>query len=105
MPRREFNVMQPVSCDLSTLSETQSRRHSELTNFMLNEHSNTEELEDGYRFKLPNDAHAFSMLSEWAALERLCRPFFSISLDTHQDSNPTRVTIIGPSGPKQLLKS
>ena len=105
MPRREFNVIQPVSSDLSVLSETQRRRHSELTSFMLNEHSNVEELEDGYRIEFPNSAHAFSMISEWVVLERLCCPFLSISLETGQDSNPILVTIIGPSGTKQLLKA
>ena len=105
MPKGEFNMVQPVSCDLSALSETQRRRHGELTSFMLNEHSNTEELEDGYRIEFPNNAHAFSMISEWVVLERLCCPFLSISLETDQDKSPIRVTIIGPSGTKQLLKA
>src|SRR2546428_11400060 len=105
MPKGEFNMVQPVSCDLSALSETQRRRHGELTSFMLNEHSNAEELEDGYRIEFPNSAHAFSVISEWVVLERLCCPFLSISLETDQDNNPIRVTIIGPSGTKQLLKA
>ena len=105
MPKGEFNMVQPVSCDLSALSETQRRRHSELTSFMLNEQRSTEELEDGYRIEFPNNAHDFSMISEWVVLERLCCPFLSISLETGQDSNPIRVTIIGPSGTKQLLKA
>src|SRR3989442_16032816 len=105
MPRGEFNVMQPVSCDLSALSEKQRRRHSELTNFMLYEHSNTEELEDGYRIEFPNNAHAFFMISEWAVLERLCCPFLSISLETDQDKNPIRVTIYRPIRHKATIES
>ena len=45
------------------------------------------------------------MISEWVVLERLCCPFLSISLETDRDNNPIRVTIIGPSGTKQLLKA
>src|SRR2546426_12283044 len=105
MPRVEFNVIRSVSCDLSALSETQRRRHSELTSFMLNEHSNTEELEDEYRIEFPNNGYDFSMISEWLVLERLCCPFLSISFLTDQDKNPIRATTIGPSGTKQLLKA
>jgi hypothetical protein len=105
MRRGELNVMTSLSCDLSALSETQRRRHSELTNFVLNEHVNAEELEDGYRIEFPNSANAFLMISEWVTIERLCCPFLSISLETDQEDNPIRVTIIGPPGTNQLLKA
>jgi len=100
----DLAMVEPLSCDLSALSEAQRRRHSELTRFMLSRHGAVKELADGYEFEFKNDTNVFLKIAEWMVLERICCPFLSFSLELGEQNQPVRVAIRGPEGTKQIFQ-
>ncbi len=94
-----------LSCNLSALSETQRKRHSQLAHFVLSKHSDVKDLVDGYRLEFLSSPDTFLMIAEWVVLERLCCPFISFSLEIDPENQPIRVTLTGPMGTKEVLKA
>jgi hypothetical protein len=65
----------------------------------------TEELRDGYAFRVPGDTKSIAVVTELIAAERECCPFLTFELTVPPNMGPLIVSVTGPSGTKDFLKA
>src|SRR5215467_8903509 len=98
-------LVEPLSCDLTVLSRDQRRRHSELTLFVLGKHLVINDLPNGYQFDFKNEPDTFLKIAEWIPLEKACCPFFSFSIEVEGRDDPVRLSVKGPPGSREIMRS
>ena len=64
----------------------------------------TEELPDGYLFRIPGDKKWIAVTAELRVAERECCPFLRFELVAEPGMGPVTVRMTGPSGTKEFLK-
>ena len=89
-------------CDRAALSPSQLKRKIELGHLLRSSIRHTRELPDGFEFEMGNGAGPQDV-AEWAAMERLCCPFFDIGLQLTRDKGPTLLRLTGKAGVKQFI--
>jgi len=65
----------------------------------------TEELPDGYVFRMPGDQKWMGPVWEAIAGERECCPFLTFELTAQPNMGPVSVRVSGPAGTKDFLKA
>jgi hypothetical protein len=65
----------------------------------------TEELLDGYVFRVPGDKKGMGHLWEAIVAERECCPFLTFELTAQPNMGPVSVRVTGPAGTKDFLKT
>ena len=65
----------------------------------------TEELSDGYVFRLPGDKKWMGTVCEAIVAERECCPFLTFELTAQPNMGPVSVRVTGPAGSKEFLKT
>jgi hypothetical protein len=65
----------------------------------------TEELRDGYAFRVPGDGKWLGLVAELIVAERECCPFLTFELVAQPRMGPIIVRVTGPAGSKELLKT
>jgi len=94
------------ACNRLALNPEQRRHHfDELSPKLLSRTKGIRELADGYQFELQSDAATFQLAAEWVGEERLCCPFFDISLRMEREDGPLYLGLTGREGVKQFIKS
>jgi hypothetical protein len=91
-------------CDRSAIAPNQLKRKVELGQVLRSSIRHTQELPDGFEFELGGPA-SFQDAAEWASMERLCCPFFDISLTLTREKGPTFLRLTGEQGVKQFIHS
>lgn len=99
---QEFEEM-PIACRL-TSEELRAREATLLAKFRSAVVS-TEDLADGYAFRVPGDANSVGVAAELIVAERECCPFLTFEVAAHPKMGPVIVRVTGPSGTKEFLKS
>jgi hypothetical protein len=67
-------------------------------------HKQVHELPDGFEFEFAPDQATVQTVSEWAAGERFCCPFFDIDLRFVHDHGGFWLRLTGREGVKQFIK-
>lgn len=93
----------PVACCL-TDEELRNREATLLAQFK-SALIATEELGDGYLFRVPGYKKWLVVAAELMAAERECCPFLRFELAAEPGMGPVTVRMTGPSGTKEFLKS
>ena len=65
----------------------------------------TEELQEGYAFRLPGDGEWIGLIAELIAAERECCPFLTFELVAQPNMGPVIVRVTGPAGGKEFVKT
>jgi hypothetical protein len=65
----------------------------------------TEELPDGYVFRVPGDKKWMAVVWETIVAERECCPFLTFELTAQPNMGPVSVRVTGPAGTKDFLKT
>jgi hypothetical protein len=65
----------------------------------------TEELPDGYVFRVPGDKKWMAVLWEAIVAERECWAFLTFELTAQPNMGPVSVRVTGPAGTKDFLKT
>jgi hypothetical protein len=65
----------------------------------------TEELPDGYVFRVPGDKEWIGIVCEAIVAERECCPFFTFELTAQPNMGPVSIRVTGPAGTKDFLKT
>ena len=65
----------------------------------------TEELPDGYSFRLSGDGTWVAVVAELIVAERECCPFLTFELAAHPNRGPVIVRVTGPAGTKDFLRT
>jgi hypothetical protein len=92
----------PIACSLTT-GELRDREATLLVQFRSGI-VETEELQDGYAFRIPGDANWIRLIAELIVAERACCPFLAFELATLPNRGPLIVRIMGPDGTKEFVK-
>lgn len=96
----------PFACDTLALDPVARKRHFDVLGpEIVAKRVAVEELADGYEFTLPNDKTTYDQVAEWANGERLCCPFFDISLRATPEHGPLKLRITGRPGTKAFMQS
>jgi hypothetical protein len=65
----------------------------------------TEELPDGYVFRLPGDGKWIAIIAKMIAAERECCPFLKFEFVAQPGMGPVILRVTGPAGTKDFLKT
>src|SRR5258707_10787336 len=93
----------PIACCL-TSSELRERAAALLAQFS-SAVIGTEELRDGYAFRVPGNGKWITMIAEMIVAERECCPFLTFELVAQPGMGPVIVRVTGPAGAKDFLKT
>ena len=93
----------PIACSLEA-AELRERETTLRTQFRSGV-VETEELADGYAFRLSGDANSVRLVAELIAAERACCPFLKFELVAEPNMGPVEVRVTGPAGTKEFLSS
>lgn len=91
----------PIACDRGALGSNEPERQRTLWSRILEEVEQREELEGGYRFKLP--AARLADAAELMAIERRCCGFLKLRLEADASEPHVWLTLEGPPGAKRVL--
>ena len=95
----------PFACNAFALSPEVRKRHfEEVGPALLKSKKSMRELPDGYELELPADNKTYQLLTEWAFQERLCCPFFDITLRFDRENGPLWLRLTGRPGTKEFIK-
>lgn len=93
----------PVACRLSS-PELRERETTLLAQFR-SAVIGTEELPDGYAFRLPGDGKWVAIVAELIVAERQCCPFLTFDLIAQPNMGPLIVRLTGPAGTKDFVRT
>ena len=93
----------PVACCLSD-SDLRIRESTLLAQFKAAV-IESEELDNGFRFRVPGDNKSATLVTELIMAERECCPFLKFELSLEPAMGPINVRMTGPAGTKEFLKS
>ncbi len=91
----------PIACDRAALGPREAERQRELWSGVLTDAEERQELEDGYRWKLPSARLADA--AELMAIERRCCGFLQIRLEADASEPHLWFALEGPPGTKRVL--
>lgn len=95
----------PFACNAAALDPAARKRHfDELGPSLRAAIRSVRELSDGYEFELPADAETYRNVTEWAAGERLCCPFFDIDVRADREEGAIHLRLTGRKGTKQFIE-
>jgi hypothetical protein len=93
----------PVACSLPD-AELRKREATLLAQFR-SAVVTTEELPDGYAFRVPGNKKWIAVVAELIVAERECCPFLTFELAAEPNMGPVIVRVTGPAGTKDFLKT
>jgi hypothetical protein len=93
----------PIACCL-TSAELRERAATLLTQFS-SAVIGTEELRDGYAFRLPGDGKWIATIAKMIVAERECCPFLTFEFVAQPSMRPVIVRVTAPAGAKDFLKT
>ncbi len=93
----------PIACCL-TSAELREREATLLVQFR-SAVIETEELQEGYAFRLPGDGEWIGLIAELIAAERECCPFLTFELVAQPNMGPVIVRVTGPAGGKEFVRA
>ena len=93
----------PIACCLTT-AELREREATLLAQFR-SAVIGTEELRDGYAFRVPGDGKWIAIIAQIIVAERECCPFLTFEFVAQPIMGPVIVRVTGPAGTKDFLKA
>jgi hypothetical protein len=93
----------PVACCL-TDAELRQREATLLAQFK-SALTTTEEIADGYAFRIPGENRWLALVADLIVAERECCPFLRFELTAEPKMGALTIRITGPEGTKQFLRS
>ena len=93
----------PIACSLTTV-ELRDREATLFAQFR-SAVIETEELQEGYAFRLPGDGEWIGLIAELIVAERECCPFLAFEMAALPNMGPVIVRVIGPAGAKEFLRT
>jgi hypothetical protein len=93
----------PIACSLTTV-EWRDREASLFAQFRAAV-IETEELREGYAFRLPGDGQWIGLVAELIVAERECCPFLAFQMAALPNRGPVIVRVTGPAATKEFLRT
>jgi hypothetical protein len=93
----------PLACCL-TDAELRQREATLLAQFK-SALTTTEEIADGYAFRIPGDKRWLTLVADLIIAERECCPFLTFQLTAEPKMGVLTLRMTGPDGTKEFLRS
>ena len=93
----------PIACSL-TSTELREREATLIARFRSAVMA-TEELADGYAFRMPGNSECIALITELMAAERECCPFLRFELNAEPNRGPLTLRVTGPAGAKNFVRT
>jgi len=94
----------PFTCVMDAIAPEERAPHLANAKQLFNQIEEIRELDNGYSFCFPTEANVLSALAEFIALERLCCPFFSFTLEIEPYGGSTWLALTGRAGVKPFIQ-
>jgi len=93
----------PIACSLTSagLRERAATLLAQFSSTVIG----TEELRDGYAFRVPGDGKWIAIIAKMIMAERECCPFLTFEFVAQPSMGPIIVRVTGPAGTKDFLKT
>jgi hypothetical protein len=91
-------------CNLKALSPPERGRLHELVQKLKGARIETEELPDGYAFRLQTEQVSLGELAAYVMSERKCCPFFDFEIELERDGGPLWLRLRGKDGVKAFMR-
>ena len=92
----------PFACDMTAIpAERRGAHHALIRRLMTQAVEEIRELPDGLSFLFT--AREYAAVAEFVALERLCCPFVTFTLDVAPDQGPLMLRLTGADGVKEFI--
>ena len=95
----------PIACDLTVFNNSERIKHLALAKSLLREATQVVEHKDGFTFVFQQSALLEVKIAEWVSNEKRCCPFFSFELSRTNAPPSLSLTISGPNGAKEILRT
>ena len=92
-----------IACSLT--SAEFRRREAELLAQFRAAVLETEELQEGYAFRIPGEANSIGLITELIVSERECCPFLTFEVVAQANMGQIIVRVTGPSGAKEFVRT
>jgi hypothetical protein len=93
----------PIACSLTT--EEFSDRAATILALFKSATIETEELKEGFAFRLPGDSKSIELAAKVIAAERECCRFLTFEMTAFPDMGAVIVRVTAPGGAKEFLKA
>jgi hypothetical protein len=90
---------------LALSAQARTRHFDELGPALRGTKKTVRELPDGFEFGFPSDTATVQLVSEWAAGEHLCCPFFDIGMRFEREGGGFWLRLTGMQGVKAFIKT
>ncbi len=100
-----MNTTIPLACNMGVFTPAQREAHILGTTELIQRVENIQEIENGYRFSLPNETDLISKIAEFIANERLCCPFLQFALNVNSSEESISLSLSGPIGTQEFLRA
>jgi len=94
----------PLACDMTAIPAEQRPVHLSASRGLFSQIRETTDLSDGYEFRFDNDPDVIRRLAEFVALEKLCCPFLSFSIEVEAENGPLWLRLTGRDGVKEFIR-
>lgn len=91
-------------CNLKALSPAERERLHQVTEKIKAARIETQELPDGYAFRLQTEQVSTGDLAEYVSSERKCCPFFDFEIELQRDGGPLWLKLRGKVGVKDFMR-
>jgi hypothetical protein len=95
----------PFFCDMTAMTPEQRARHHALAAELRPAVLAFEELPDGYAARFATEPATVLRLAEFATLERLCCPCFTLAVKLGREHGPVWLEITGRDGVKPFIRA
>jgi hypothetical protein len=92
-----------LACNLGAMSAQQREQHRALGEKLRGEIQEILETPDGIALRLPPEA--WTLVTEFVPLEKLCCPFVRFVLELSEEGGPLLLSLAGRDGVKELLRA
>lgn len=93
----------PIACSL-TSAEFRDREARLLAQFR-SAVIETEELQEGYAFRLPGEGKWIELIAELVVAERKCCPFLTFEMTALPNMGPVILRVSGPADAKEFVRN
>jgi hypothetical protein len=91
-------------CNVKAFTKEERLQYNELTAKLKTARTGTQELPDGYSFKLDPKQVSLAEVAEWVADERKCCPFFTFEISVEAETGALTLSLKGREGVKPFIR-
>ena len=102
--QQKEDSMSGFYCNVKAFSKEERIQYNELIAKLKTARTGTQELPDGYLFRLDPKRVSLAEVAEWVADERKCCPFFTFEISVEGETGALTLSLKGREGVKPFIR-